>query len=148
MWLETLKRLPNLNTVVVVIPRPELESSFSQSTWGRNGNFCSRLLGRCLYERVVETLAFVPNVEMTRFLDDEEEARFQELRAASKQATSQAQEDDGGIDIESVVYHEPQLASEEIPFDYPWGPWGWSDAWPPKCKCEVKCADITHDYWL
>ena len=152
---ETLQQLPNLRTVAIVLPdlwyywcrHPRMQPPLYYDEFE-----CPRTLARYLYERVAETLTFVPNVEIYNLVDEDEQTRFKMLRAAAiKKAMSEAEleelykEDGGGIQLEEAVYHAPPplVMRRMFPTSFTSIP-GDNAFWPPKCRCPVRCYDVVH----
>ncbi|KAF2823335.1 hypothetical protein CC86DRAFT_66102 [Ophiobolus disseminans] len=159
---EVFEQLPHLSEVAIQLPdRPRrgwCNILLPGPLMFHHDSPCPRILHRIIYEKAVETLTLYPHLKVTGFVDQEEEARFNQLRATSlKNAEWTAAEYEelydecgGGISLEEMVQpgswtattEDEQMESElikkevvpvviEQAVD--------DDFFPPKCRCAEKC---------
>jgi hypothetical protein len=153
---EILEQLPHLHDIIIRLSRQPRRGWKDRPDQRSPRLFfedfpCPRLLHRVIYERIAETLAIYPCVEVYGFVDVDEKVRFHELRASALDhpAWTEAEyqelyaECGGGIQLEESV----QL-----------GDWSWWSAeeqktdavkvdtgngfFPPKCRCVKQCSRL------
>jgi hypothetical protein len=146
---EFLETLPYLNEIVFALPgRP---AHGWKNSRGRNDpqlfHFtkpCPRTLHRLVYERIAQVLASHKKVSVLRFIDDDEEQRFLDLResalASHKDIASGIHELDTGMGIgyncttgrnTRTCAHKGRREYQPIRFD--------DGSFPPKCECPSEC---------
>jgi hypothetical protein len=159
---EVFEQLPNLSEIIMQLPlKPrqgwkDLPSQVGPSIF-HHDDPCPRRLHRVIYERMAELLTLYPDVKVTKFMDGNEEARYNTLRmvAVKERKWSMAAyqelyaECGGGIELEDPVQpgswaleteEKPQVdaksvqARTETPID--------RSFFPPNCQCEVNCQMV------
>lgn len=158
---EVFDQLPHLSEVFIKLPgRPRRGWSnilLPGPFMFHHDSPCPRTLHRIIYEKALNTLALCPSLKVCGFVDADEEARFNELRAVTLKSAKWTAADykelyaecGGGVTLEesvqpgswSAMIEEEQMEPEalkkqETPVVTEQTA---DDFFPPKCRCAERC---------
>lgn len=162
---EIFEQLPHLSHIAILLPRKPNQGWVNDPHQPGPRLFyhnypCPRTLHRIIYERIAELLTLYINVEVTGFVDLDEETRYNALRKATMQERKWSIADyeqlyaecGGGIELNELVQPgnwleeegeqerqmgttKPSTSAHEAVEDF----------FPPKCRCEEKCLLIFNE---
>ncbi|KAF1913634.1 hypothetical protein BDU57DRAFT_589267 [Ampelomyces quisqualis] len=165
MSFEIFEQLPHVKEISIHLPSKPRRGWVNEPYQGGPMMFhhpapCLRLLHRVIYERIAELLVLYPRVKVYNFVDDEEKARYEELRRSALQKSKWTAaefeelytECNGGIELEELVQpgswlHEDEDKQEvelevERQVTGPDTHQPFEEFFPPKCRCEVQCCKL------
>jgi hypothetical protein len=147
---EVFDQLPNLNEITIRLPR-QPHRGWRDKPGQRSprlfydGSPCPRILHRIIYERIAKVLTLYVRVKVVGFVDDDEKARFDGLRASAMKcpewtAAEYEQlyvECGGGVDLQESV--QPGDLSPWTEDERQVETTTEGSFFPPKCRCVEKC---------
>jgi hypothetical protein len=162
---EIFEQLPHLNEISILLPSKPRRGWVNEPYYGGPPMFhhsapCPRLLHRVIYEHIAELLTPYPHVKVHNFVDDDEKARYKDLRRAAVQNRKWTAADfeelyaecGGGIELEEPVQPGSWLHEDEDKTEAEMGvekhtirpdiDQSLEEFFPPKCRCEEPCREL------